>query len=118
LLHDTRIQELRLPNKDCDTGLDTRPGEYALTDKAYERLLDKLADKKFENLTPQLQENILEFYADLKAPFWTKSDKKAWTRTLANLEQLRAATPVATEQPVKTTQGGSPSIQELPKHPQ
>ena len=118
LLHDTRIQELRLPNKDCDTGLDTRPGEYALTDKAYERLLDKLADKKFENLTPQLQENVLEFYADLNAPFWTKRDKKAWTQTLANLELLRAATPAATEQPVKTTQGGSPSIQELPEHPQ
>ena len=80
--------------------------------------MDKLAEKKFENLTPQLQENILEFYADLNAPFWTKRDKKAWTQTLANLELLRAATPAATEQPVKTTQGGSPSIQEIPKHPQ
>ena len=118
LLHDTRVQELRLPNKDCDTGLDTRPGEYPLTDKAYERLLSKLAEKKLQNLTPQLKENILEFYADLNAPFHTKRDKKAWTQSLANLELLRAATPVAAEQPVKTTQGVSPAIQELPEHPQ
>jgi len=91
LLHDTRVQDLKLPNKDCDTGRDTKAGEYALTDKSYERLLNKLSDKKFEHLTPQLQENILEFYTDLNAPIHTKKNKKAWTSTLANLEKLRSA---------------------------
>jgi hypothetical protein len=91
LLHDTRVQDLKLPNKDCDTGRDTKAGEYALTDKSYERLLDKLSDKKFEHLTPQLQENILEFYADLNAPIHTKRNKKAWNSTLANIEKLRVA---------------------------
>ncbi len=103
LLHETKVQELRLPNKDFDTGKDTRAGEYPLTDKAYEHLLKQLADKKFEHLTPQLQENILEFYSDLNAPVRTKRNKKAWTLTLANLEKLRAATP-APQEPVKTTQ--------------
>jgi Zinc dependent phospholipase C len=93
LLHDTSVQDLKLPNKDCDTGADTKAGEYPLTDKAYERLLNQLADKKFEHLTPQLQENILEFYADLNAPIRTKHSKKAWTDTLANIEKLRAASP-------------------------
>ena len=105
-LLDTRVQDLKLPNKDCDTGKDTRAGEYSLTDKAYERLLKKLADKNFENLTPALQENIIDFYGDLKAPIWTKRDEDAWIHTLANLELLRVATPGITEQPVKTTQGG------------
>jgi len=91
LLHDTRVRDLRLPNKDCDTGRDTKAGEYALTDKSYERLLNKLADQKFEHLTPQLQENILEFYSDLNAPIHTKKNKKAWTSTVANIEKLRAA---------------------------
>jgi hypothetical protein len=98
-LHDTRVQDLKLPNKDCDTGLDTKAGEYSLTDKAYERLLKQLADKKFEHLTPQLQENILEFYADLNAPIYTKRNKKAWTTTLANVEKLRAAPPTGTSSP-------------------
>jgi hypothetical protein len=93
LLHDTRVQDLKLPNKDCDTGRDTKAGEYALTDKTYERLLHKLADKKFEHLTSQLQENLLEFYADLNAPLHTKKSKKAWTSTLANIEKLRSASP-------------------------
>lgn len=110
LLHETKIQDLRLPNKDFDTGKDTRAGEYALTDKAYDHLLKQLADKKFEHLTPQLQENILEFYSDLNAPLHTKRNKKAWTLTLANLERLRAATP-APQEPVKTTQS---SIEEIP----
>jgi len=91
LLRDTRVRDLRLPNKDCDTGRDTKAGEYPLTDKSYERLLNKLSDKKFEHLTPQLQENILEFYADLNAPIHTKKNKKAWSSTLANIEKLRVA---------------------------
>ena len=66
LLHDTKLADLRLPNKDFDTGKKTEAGEYSLTDKAYEKLLDQLADKHFEHLTPELQSNILEFYSRLK----------------------------------------------------
>jgi Zinc dependent phospholipase C len=101
LLHETKVEELRLPNKDCDTGQDTKAGEYALTDKAYEKLLAELADKHFEHLTPELQKNILEFYSDLNAPIHTKRNQKAWTVTLANLEKLKGAQPVP-EQPLKT----------------
>jgi Zinc dependent phospholipase C len=97
LLRETRTHQLRLPNKDFDTGRDTRAGEYRLTDKSYEELLRRLAGNHFAQLTPQLQENILEFYSDLNAPIWTKRNKKAWTETLANLERLRTApaTPIA-----------------------
>ena len=91
-LHETKLEDLRLPNKDFDTGKDTRAGEYQLTDKAYEHLIDQLANKNFEHLTPQLQENILEFYADQNAPIWTKRSKKAWTQTLADIDKLRTAT--------------------------
>ena len=105
LLHETRDRDLNLPNKDCDTGKDTKAGEYPLTDKAYEHLLNDLADKKFEHLTPELQQNILEFYADLNAPIHTKKNKKAWSLTLANLEKLRAATPENTNPPSITEIG-------------
>lgn len=98
-LHDTRVQDLKLANKDCDTGLATKAGEYSLTDKAYERLLNQLADKNFEHLTPQLQENILEFYANLNAPIYTKRNKKAWTTTLSNIEKLRSASPTGNSSP-------------------
>lgn len=97
LLHETKAKDLDLPNRDCDTGRDTLAGEYQLADKAYERLLGQLADHKFENLSPQLKSNILDYYSNLNAPIWTKHNKKAWTATLANLERLRAAQPVPIE---------------------
>jgi zinc dependent phospholipase C len=91
LLHETKIEDLHLPNKDCDTGRDTIAGEYKLTDKAYERLLGQLAEKNFEHLSPHLQQNIVSFYANTNAPIWTKRNKKAWAGTLADLEKLRGA---------------------------
>jgi hypothetical protein len=102
LLRETRADKLQIPNKDFDTGKDTRAGEYQLTDKSYERLLDQLTDRNFAHLTPQLQENILEFYSDLSAPIWTKHSKKAWTQTLADIEKLRAA-PASPAGPVITS---------------
>jgi hypothetical protein len=101
LLHQTKIEDLHLPNKDCDTGRDTVAGEYQLTDKAYERLLGQLAKKNFEHLSPELQQNILAFYENPNAPFWTKRNKKAWTETQANLEKLKTARTESAE-PVAT----------------
>lgn len=108
LLRETTIEELRLPNKDCDTGRETKAGEYALTDKTYERLLGQMTKKDFEHLTTDLKENILEFYSNLNAPIWTKRNKEAWRQTLANLELLRVAqaTPL---KPVKTSMDGEPA---------
>ena len=106
LLHETRAEDLHLPNKDFDTGRDTKAGEYPLTDKAYEHLLNQLADKKFDHVTPDLKQNILQFYSDLHAQIHTKKNKKAWERTLANLELLHTA-PTVPDTPVKTTQDGT-----------
>lgn len=101
LLHETKIEDLHLPNKDFDTGRDTVAGEYKLTDKSYEHLVGQLAKKNFEHLTPELKQDILAFYADPNAPIWTKRNKKAWTDTLADLEKLRTA-PTESAEPVGT----------------
>ena len=60
--------DLRLPNRDLDTGKAVSPGEYLLTDRTYDKLLVKLAEKKFEGVTPELRENIIRFYASMKSP--------------------------------------------------
>jgi hypothetical protein len=59
---------LKMSNRDLDTGSQVRPGEYLFTDRTYDRLLVKLADKKFDGVTPELRENILGFYARMKMP--------------------------------------------------
>jgi len=101
-LSDTSNQHLNLPNKDFDTGRQTRAGEYVLTDKTYARLLDEHAKHHFVRLTPALRNDILAFYSDLNAPIATKHDKRQWERTLAELQQLKT-TPA---EPALPTAGG------------
>jgi hypothetical protein len=116
LLQETKQGDPKLPNTDFDTGKPTRAGEYVLTDKTYEKLLKQLTDKKFENLTPPLKENILEFYSNLNAPIHTKKNKKAWEQTLADLQLLRVA-PASSEPQVKTAQDGAKVAPDTPNDP-
>jgi len=92
LLVEVKQRNLHLPNTDFDTGRMTRAGEYPLTDNAYAHLLDHLARDNFQQLTPELRENILTFYRDDdKAPIATKKNPSAWERTQAQLQKLRSA---------------------------
>jgi Zinc dependent phospholipase C len=84
-------EHLNLPNKDFDTGRETRAGEYVLTDKAYARLLDELAKHHFTTVSASLRSDILSFYSNPNAPIATKHDKKQWERTLTELNQLKSA---------------------------
>jgi hypothetical protein len=63
-----RTGDLRIANRDLDTGRSVSPGEYGLTDRTYDHLLVKLAEKKFDGVTPELRANILSFYAHMKTP--------------------------------------------------
>ena len=89
LLKEVRANNLHLANTDFDTGKTTYAGEYALTDKAYSRLLDQLSHDDFKQITPELQENILSFYHDPSAVS-TKKDSQAWEKTLSELKKLKS----------------------------
>src|SRR5271154_7064001 len=54
---DAEAGTLRMSNRDLDTGRQVTPGEYAFTDRSYDQLLAKLADKNFDGVTPDLREN-------------------------------------------------------------
>jgi hypothetical protein len=99
-LKDVATQRLTLPNTDFDTGKPTRPGEYRLTDAAYARLLDKLADVKFAQTQDSLRQNILDFYKDPKATILTKRKIQDWNTTLKNIEQLKSIAPEAPPRPI------------------
>ena len=89
LLSQVHDPKLDLPNRDCDTGRETRAGEYALTDKTYASLIDKLADKNSDPLSPALSENILQFYSDPNAPNAARKDATAWQKLQDELEKLK-----------------------------
>ena len=76
-------------------------GEYNLTDHAYAKLLDKIVDGKFVNLTPELRQNILHFYEGSQAAVSskharipTKKDRDEWDKALKNVELLKSVTAV------------------------
>jgi hypothetical protein len=95
-LEEVRSNTLALPNRDLDSGNETKPAEYALTDDTYAKLLSQLTARKFDLTTPELRDDMLHFYSDLSAPIDTKKDAAQWQSVLTSLDQLKLATPVPT----------------------
>ena len=92
-LEQVRTDSVVLPNCDLDSGKRTEAAEYSLTDDTYAKLLAQLSERKFDRATPELRENILEFYSDLSLPIETKKDQVQWEGVLASLNQLKAISP-------------------------
>lgn len=90
LLQEADARKLQLVNTDFDTGRDTRAGEYALTDKTYAQLLGKLAGNNFDQITPELRVNILNFYSSPGAPFAKGLKPAELKKTLEEVDKLRA----------------------------
>jgi hypothetical protein len=93
LLQQVRAGSLELANRDFDTGKETKAAEYSLTDETYAKLLGQLAGRKFDLTSPELRDNILDFYSDLSLPLETKKDSNRWQSVLSSLEQLKLVTP-------------------------
>jgi hypothetical protein len=94
-LNEVRAGQLHLVDLDLDTGGPTRAGEYSLADTTYARLLRDLAKDGFQGITPELQTNLLAFFADLK-PLQAdmekakEKDRKSWAETFTALDKLKA----------------------------
>jgi hypothetical protein len=112
LLADLDKKDIHLTNTDFDTGHVTHAGEYVLTDKTYAHLLDQLAKHNFEQIAPDLRDNILAFYSDPSAPNAMKRKPQEWQKTQEELERLRAVDVIA---PVK--QAGEVIEVEEPSQP-
>ena len=95
-LEEVRNDKLVLPNCDLDSGQATKAAEYSLTDDAYAKLLTQLAERKFDLTSPELRDNILQFYSDPSAAIDTKKDAVRWQSVLMSLEQLKAVAPTPT----------------------
>jgi hypothetical protein len=95
-LQQVRTDSLKLANCDFDTGKETKAAEYSLTDETYAKLLGQLAERKFDLTSPDLRDDILQFYSDLSAPIETKKDKDRWQSMLTSLVQLKSVTPIPT----------------------
>jgi Zinc dependent phospholipase C len=93
-LQEVRTDTLVLPNRDFDSGQETKAAEYSLTDDTYAKLLAQLSERKFELTSPELRDNILQFYSNLSIPIETKKDQVRWQSVLTSLDQLKPVAPV------------------------
>jgi hypothetical protein len=93
LIADIANGHLDLPNDNFDVGEATGPGKYGMNDDAHAKLLDRLANQKFAGISPELRDELLQFYSDPDAPYSTKRDSKAWANVQSQLAQLKSATP-------------------------
>ncbi len=85
---------VELANDNFDTGTVTGPGEYPLADRTYGRLLDRLAENHFKDVSPEIQRVVLEYYADAHSKDTVmKKDKKEWAKEMAEVEELKTVTP-------------------------
>jgi hypothetical protein len=89
LLHQVRDDTPKFPDTDFDTGRKTAAAEYPLADVTYSQLLQDQSKKNFKQMTPELRNNILEFYSNLNAPYHDKKNRKSWKKTMQALDQLK-----------------------------
>lgn len=95
LLKEVRAGTLTLPDCNLDDGNITKGAEYNLADETYASLLIKLSAKDFDETTPQLRDNILDFYSNLSLPIDTRNHPAQWQTVLADLVQLKAYVPAS-----------------------
>ena len=99
-----------LPNKDLDTGLQTRPGTYRLTDSTYAELLHRLAAQPASPIPATIQQSILTFYAN---PISRQPDPKH-----PNLQtQIAADLAVLATIPLANDFDPYPTYPDTPTHP-
>jgi hypothetical protein len=84
-LKEIDLGQIELPNLNLDTGLPTQIGKYGLADRAYAKLLGRLANNEFRGVSAELRANILDFYAGATGLTGYKVSK----RTLQEIEGLK-----------------------------
>jgi Zinc dependent phospholipase C len=86
---------LVLLNENFDLGTTTLAGQYQGTDETYDKLLGKLTDRKFIDVSPALRSNILDYYRDQKprSPLHAGKKSSDWAKVQEELAQLTLLQP-------------------------
>jgi hypothetical protein len=99
LLSELQKGGVTLRNDNFDVGETTARGKYRLNDAACAQLLDRLAQKDFAEVSPELRAELLRFFSSPESPTSAGMHKKARARLEAEIEKLENAT--ITQQPAQ-----------------
>lgn len=112
LLRQVKDGSLNLKNRDFDTGLETKAGEYSLTDQTYADLLDDLSEAGLQKVDSSLRDNILTFYADPAAPNAVRRDRSRWSKVQSIVQQMRTTQATSASTPPTKTDSTNLTDQE------
>jgi hypothetical protein len=87
-LENASDENLKLEDKNYDTGSITPAGTYHLADEVQAYWLDMLAKKTFATVTPAIAEELTGYFRNVKAPIGMKQHPKKWNRVLRELNGL------------------------------
>ncbi|MBC7915567.1 MAG: zinc dependent phospholipase C family protein [Pyrinomonadaceae bacterium] len=83
------IKPLRFPNKALDTGLETTLGSYSIADCSYAELLEALEEQKFENVSLNVRNSMVQFFSSGNKPeLKRRKDKKRRAEIYASYDRL------------------------------
>jgi hypothetical protein len=97
-------ERVELEDVDYDTGKPTISGEYGLADDTYCQMLINLQKSKFDNLTDNLQNNVLKFYANADTIALAKKYPSDWKKASVALKQIKYA-PTIVQDSLKNAKG-------------
>ncbi len=88
-LSDAASNTLHLDDRNYDIGEMVGPGKYKLQDETFAFWLDKIAEKKFSTVTPEIRHAFLTYYDNANLPIAPKKTTKDWERLVAQLRVLK-----------------------------
>jgi len=92
-LRQVRSGNLTLSNLDLDSGKPATASEYTLADETYVDLMNDLSNDKFDMVTPDLRQNLLNYFAKYKPPLNSRKDRSRWSKLQESLMALNAQVP-------------------------
>jgi hypothetical protein len=92
LLSEVQKGGVTLSNDNFDVGETTDRGKYKLNDAACAQLLDRLAQKNFADVSPELRAELLRFFTSPESPTSAKMRKQVRARLEAEIQQLENTT--------------------------
>ncbi len=87
-LDEARAKNLKIGNPNYDLGEVAKPGVYRLQDDTYAFWLHELASKHYETVTPDMREELLEYFRTVPH-FRPKVDAKTRVQLTTELQELK-----------------------------
>jgi hypothetical protein len=84
-------QKIALKDVNLVTGETVTPGNYVLADKAYGKLVQKLAARDFAEVPEAMRQDILAFYSRTGERAASRKQLDDWQKTMSAVNRLRAS---------------------------